>query len=184
MARTMLFISISPKRSARITVPWTALIYVPAPRPPLNPAASCRDALIGRELETGSPGGRRVCLHTSFFFFPLQTFAAESNSRTTDLLCGRALRGLGWPGPVRKSRERRREEIRVGSADPCWWELRSSSGSNENGPSFLEGVSVQIRDVWAFLTFTCVRQVESVCDAYANEAEATPPGPGSAPYLC
>lgn len=119
----MLFISISPKRSARITVPWTALIYVPAPRPPLNPAASCRDALIGRELETGSPGGRRVCLHTSFFFFPLQTFAAESNSRTTDLLCGRggrALGGLGWPVLVQKSRERRWEEIRVGSADPYW----------------------------------------------------------------
>lgn len=68
----MLFISISPKRSARITIPWTALIYVPSPRPLLNLAGSCRDALIGRELKTGSPGGRCVCLHTSFFFFPFK----------------------------------------------------------------------------------------------------------------
>lgn len=111
MARTMLFISISPKRSARITVPWTALIYVPAPRPPLNLAGSCRDALIGRELETGSPGGRRACLHASFCFFPSKV--SPPNQTGGRQIC---------PRPSWFSLEVVHRQSRVGSADPCWWE--------------------------------------------------------------
>lgn len=96
MARTMLFISISPKRSARITIPWTALIYVPSPRPLLNLAGSCRDALIGRELETGSTGGRYVYLLTSFFFFPFKV--SPWNQTRRQQICS-ALRPYGRAGP-------------------------------------------------------------------------------------
>lgn len=103
MARTMLFISISPERSARITVPWTALIYVPAPRPPLNLAGSCRDASMGQGWGTGAPGGRRLCLHTSFLFFHLQSFTMEPNLRTigTDLLPLGPPAGVEGCGPAR-----------------------------------------------------------------------------------
>lgn len=98
MARTMLFISISPKRSARITIPWTALIYVPSPRPLLNLAGSCRDALIGRELKTGSPGGRRVYLHTSFFFFPFKV-SLWNQTRRRRICCALRPFQQGRPRP-------------------------------------------------------------------------------------
>lgn len=68
MVRTMLFISISPKCSVRITIPWTALIYVPAPHPVANLSSSCRDTLIEWELKTGR---QRVsaCLFILLGFF-------------------------------------------------------------------------------------------------------------------
>lgn len=77
----MLFISISPKCSARITIPWTALIYVPAPHPVPNLTGSCRDTLIEWELGTDLRGRRCVsaCLfiHLAFLFF----FFAPLNRR-------------------------------------------------------------------------------------------------------
>lgn len=69
----MLFISISPKCSARITIPWTALIYVSAPHPVPNLTGSCRDTLIEWELKTDLWGRQCVsaCLfiHLTFLFF-------------------------------------------------------------------------------------------------------------------
>lgn len=64
----MLFISISPKCSARITVPWTALIYVPAPHPIPHLTGSCRDAVIEWELETDF--GRQAMCFDMFIYTP------------------------------------------------------------------------------------------------------------------
>lgn len=129
MARTMLFISISPKRSARITVPWTALIYVPAPRPPLNPAASCRDALIGRELETGSPGGRRVCLHTSFFFFPSKL--SPRNQTRGRQICSAA--GAAGPSGASVGQSWFRRAVKGGGKRSVW-DLLTPTGESTDPP--------------------------------------------------
>lgn len=60
----MLFISISPKCSTWITIPWTALIYVSLPHPKLNLTSFCSDSLIERQLKMDLQGsGVFLCVY-------------------------------------------------------------------------------------------------------------------------
>lgn len=95
----MLFISISPKCSARITIPWTALIYVSAPHPVPNLTGSGRDTLIEWELKTGLQGGQCVsaCLfiHLTFLFF-----TPKSSKLKLFSCCFSSRWELNWRGRV------------------------------------------------------------------------------------